>query len=179
MTTTNTTQDRPAVTDYKVDSTVEISLTELKQNYIAKFHELEEDREVFSDIKSDAGRRKHFHPLSPGGHLGPAKITLPHNFHLSYVEVPPGSAAILHAHDAIEVFIPLYGRISFLVNDGGKDQFELDPLDVFSAPTRQLRTFKNIGNTNALFLVIYDGSDDVLNKIYVDQATHDDLHEGS
>ncbi|WP_165497160.1 cupin domain-containing protein [Rhodococcus sp. ABRD24] len=166
------TTQRPAVTDYKVRPTVNFTAAELEASHIARFHELIEDVEVFSDIKSAVGRRKHFHPLSPRGHLGPAKITTPHNFHMSYVEVPPGSSSFLHAHDAVEVFIPIHGKIAFIFNDGGEEEIVLDPLDVFSVPPHMIRNFKNIGTTNALFLVIYDG-DDVLNKIYVDQETHD------
>lgn len=164
------TTPRPAISDYEVGPTVRFSPEELEAQYIARYHDLVEDQAVFSDIKG----RKHFHPLSPRGHLGPAKITTPHNFHMSYVEVPPGVSAFLHAHDAVEVFVPIYGKLAFMFNDGGEDEVILDPLDVFSVPPRLIRNFKNVGKTNALFMVIYDG-DDVLNKIYLDQDTHDEF----
>ena len=143
-----------------------MSVEELEASHIARFEDLREDTTVFADINTPKGRRRHFHPISPGGHLGPASITTPHNFHMSYLEVPPGSSAVLHAHDAVEVFIPITGKFVIRVGDEGQQVIDMAPLDVISVPPRLTRTFENVGLITGILQVIYDGGDRVLDKIY-------------
>lgn len=158
-----------------IADTIEVSPQEMEEKYIARFRDLVDDNEIFADIKEPEGQRRHFHVISHNNHLGPAKITTPHHFHMSYLEVPPGSQANLHAHDAPEIFIPITGRFAFFYGDNADNSVELDPLDVISLPEKLMRTFKNVGNTNGILMVIYDGADEVLGKIYVNQQQADHL----
>ena len=106
--TASTETERYKMKMYVKDS-VTITAQELEDKYVARFKDLVADEDVFADIKTAAGRRRHFHVISEGGHLGPAKITTPHNFHISYLEVPPGSSAGLHARGAPERWIAPVG----------------------------------------------------------------------
>lgn len=164
---------------FYVDKTINVSPETLASTYLARFRDLVDDEEVFADIKTPEGKRKHFHVISEGGHLGPAKIRTPHHFHMSFIEVPPGSGANLHAHDAPEIFVPISGRFAIIYGDKGEHQVELEPLDTISVPVNLMRTFKNIGNVTGILMVIYDGPGEVLGKIYVNQETADDLYSSS
>ncbi len=162
-----------------VDDTISISPEEVEAKYLARFRDLVDDQEVFADIKSPEGRRRHFHVISENGHLGPAKITTPHHFHISYLEVPPGMSAALHAHDAPEVFIPMTGKFALLYGDHGEHAVEMDPFDTFSVPIGVMRTFKNIGITSAILMVIYDGPGEVLGKIFVNEETAEAMRKNT
>lgn len=156
---------------FYVDNTISITPEELERRYIARFKDLVDDTEIFADINTAQGQRRHFHVISENGHLGPAKITTPHHFHISYLEVPPGTSAALHAHDAPEIFIPITGKFAILYGDRGEHEAALDPLDTISVPPGLMRTFKNIGNVNGILMVIYDGPGEVLGKIFVNEET--------
>jgi mannose-6-phosphate isomerase-like protein (cupin superfamily) len=160
-----------------VKDTISITPEELESKYVARFDQLVDDSEIFADIKTQEGRRRHFHVISENNHLGPARITTPHNFHVSYLEVPPNTSAALHAHDLPEIFIPMTGRFAILFGDHGENSVELAPLDTISVPVGLMRTFKNIGNTNGILMVIYDGPGEVLGKIYVNSSTAEDMRQ--
>lgn len=172
-------KEPPVISHYKmkgvIAATRAIEPAELEQSYVARFKDLVEDPEVFADIKQPGGQRRHFHVISENNHIGPAKITTPHHFHMSYLEVPPGSAALLHAHDAPEIFIAMTGRFVIQYGDDGQQQLELEPLDVVSVPVGLMRTFKNVGNVSGILMVIYDGPGNVLDKIFMHQQLADDL----
>lgn len=154
-----------------VDKTIAVAPEEMEARHVARFRDLVDDTEIFADIKTPTGQRRHFHVISEKAHLGPAKITTPHHFHISYLEVPPGVRAALHAHDAPEVFIPMSGRFAIHYGDQAQHRLDLDPLDTVSVPAGLMRTFENTGNTNAILMVIYDGPGEVLGKIYVNEDT--------
>lgn len=154
-----------------VGKTIEVDPKVMEEKHLARFQDLVDDDEIFADIKTTEGRRRHFHVISENGHLGPAKITTPHNFHVSYLEVPPGIRAALHAHDAPEIFIPMNGKFALHYGDRAEHRLALDPLDTVSVPAGLMRTFENVGNTNAILMVIYDGPGEVLGKIYVNEET--------
>lgn len=158
-----------------VGKTISVDPTEMEAKYVARFSELVDDQEIFADIKTSQGQRRHFHVISEDGHLGPAKITTPHHFHISYLEVPPGSSAALHAHAAPEVFIPMSGKFALHYGDHAEHTLELDQMDTVSVPTGLMRTFQNIGNTNGILMVIYDGPGEVLGKIYVNEEVAEDM----
>lgn len=159
-----------------VKDTIVVAPEELEKKYVARFNELVDDAEIFADIKTEEGRRRHFHVISEGGHLGPGtKITTPHHFHISYLEVPPGSNATLHAHDLPEIFIPMTGKFAIIYGDQGEHSIELNPLDTISVPSGLMRTFKNVGITTGIIMVIYDGSGDVLGKVFVNPETAEQI----
>lgn len=172
-------QEASIISHYKMKGviapTTSIDAEELERSYVARFKNLTDDQEVFADIKQPGGQRRHFHVISENNHIGPAKITKRHHFHMSYLEVPPGSAAILHAHDAPEVFIPMTGHFVIQYGDDGKQEVALEPMDVISVPVGLMRTFKNVGNVNGILMVIYDGPGNVLDKIFMHQEFADEL----
>lgn len=149
-----------------VDKTIHVDPADMEAKHVARFKDLVDDQDVFADIKNGNPRR-HFHVISEDSHLGPARITTPHHFHMSYLEVPPGVSANIHAHAAPEIFIPMTGRFQIIYNDNGTDAVDLEPLDAVSVPVGLMRTFKNVGTVNGLLMVIYDGPGEVLGKIYV------------
>ena len=177
--TTYTNAPTPATPHYKMKGVIaptrSISPAEMERTSVARFKDLQEDPNIFADIKQPGGTRRHFHVISENNHIGPARITGRHHFHMSYLEVPPGSSAMLHAHDAAEIFIPISGRFAIIYGDDGEHQVDLEPLDTISVPIGVMRTFKNIGNVNGVLMVLYDGVGDVLDKIFIHQRLANDL----
>lgn len=70
-------------------------------------------------------------------------------------------------------------KFAILYGDHGEHSIELDPLDTISVPVGLMRTFKNIGNTSGILMVIYDGPGEVLGKIYVNNETADTMRRNS
>lgn len=137
------------------------------ERYIARFDDLIEDKEIFPDIKLEAlGDRKHYHVISHRSHLGPARITTPHHFHMSFLKVPPGNGARLHAHRLPEVFVVLKGRFAIIWGERGEHEVELGEFDTISVPVNVMRTFRNIGDGEGLLQAIYDGPGEVLGEIF-------------
>lgn len=158
-----------------VDATRSVSPQEMEAKYVARFKDLVDDDEVFPDIKQARNPRRHFHVISENNHIGPAGITTPHHFHMSYLEVPPGVSAGLHAHALPEVFIALSGRFQIIYGDQGEHTLELEQYDAVSVPVGVMRNFKNVGNVNGLLMVIYDGPGEVLGKIFISPDAAQDL----
>lgn len=182
MTTANlSSETAPVISNYKmkgvISTTTSIEPEELERSYVARFKDLRDDPEIFADVNTPGSQRRHFHVISEANHIGPAKITARHHFHMSYLEVPPGSAAMLHAHDAPEIFIPMTGRFVIEYGDDGQKRVELEPLDVISVPIGLMRTFRNVGNVNGILMVIYDGPGNVLDKIFIHQQLANELIE--
>lgn len=158
----------------KIANTVSITPEDMEARHVARFSDLEDDVDVFPDIQ-EVNPRKHFHVISRDHHIGPARIPLPHHFHLSFMEVPPGGTAGLHAHETPEVFIVLSGRVQMIYGDDGEHVTELGQYDTISIPPRVMRNFKNVGNVSAFMIVIYDGPGDVLGEIFVNREAAKNL----
>lgn len=158
-----------------IDKTQSVSPQVMEHIHVARFKDLVDDRDIFPDIKDSPNPRRHFHVISEGSHIGPSKITTPHHFHMSYLEVPPGATAGLHAHALPEVFIPLTGRFQIIYGDHGENTLDLEPYDTVSVPPGVMRNFKNVGNVNGLMIVIYDGPGEVLGKIFINREAADEL----
>jgi len=142
-----------------------IEMREIEAN-LARYADLVDDRDVFPDLTEvPTATRRHYHVISPGSHLGPAKITTAHNFHMSILECPPGSGPPLHMHDLGEIFVCIKGKFAILWGNKGEHSIELGPLDTFSVPVGIMRTFDNIGDEEGTLLVIYDGGGEVLGAI--------------
>ncbi|MGE0253329.1 MAG: cupin domain-containing protein [Alphaproteobacteria bacterium] len=157
---------------FRIKQPRQIDPAEVEARHVARFDELTEDPAIFEEDRRGPGARRHFHVISGDGVLETAKIKTPHHFHISYVELPPGNQVRLHAHDVPEVFIPMTGTFRLSYGDNGEHSVVLRPLDTFSVPVGVMRTFKNVGLTTAVIMVIYDSPGDVVGKIFYgpDQA---------
>lgn len=141
---------------------------EQMEQYVARYSDLSEDLDIFPDIRNKPeGRRKHFHVISHNQHLGPSKITSRHSFHLSFLEVPPGSRAGLHAHRLPEIFIVHEGQFALIWGNHEEHRVLLGPRDTISVPPNVMRTFQNVGEIDGVLQVIYDGEGEVLGEIFV------------
>ena len=144
---------------------VEMSPAEMEP-YIARYADLKEDLDIFPGIKATPdGYRKHFHVISHNSHLGPASITTPHGFHMSFLEVPPGNGGKLHAHNLPEVFIGVTGLFEISWGNQGHHSVVLGPRDTISVPPRHAY-LKNCGEGPGILQVIYDGAGEVLGGIF-------------
>ena len=83
-----------------------------------------------------------------------AEITDARYFSVTYVGADPGKGAALHAHETIEVFIPLTGRWAAYWGEAGDKEIEIGPFDVISFPPGCYRGFRNIGDTHAMRMAI-------------------------
>lgn len=173
MTGTNAAAD--AAIRFRVKKSTAVDPAVVERDYVARFDELTEDPAIFEEDRKGSGARRHFHVISGDGVLPTAKIRTPHHFHVSYVELPPGNMVRLHAHDVPEVFIPMTGTFELLYGGAAEHSVVLRPLDTFSVPVGVMRTFRNIGPTTAIIMVIYDSPGDVLGKIFYDPERADDI----
>lgn len=165
-------------TTFRVKKSREMDPAEVEAKHLARFNDLVEDSSIFKEDRSkDIGTRRHFHVISPDGHLEGAKITSPHHFHISYVELPPGHEVQLHAHDVAEVFIQMTGTFEFGYGDQAQHTVVLNPFDTLSVPIDVMRCFKNVGLTNGLVMVIYDKPGDILENIFYDEGHIDTIRE--
>ena len=176
MTATDTTDDTPGV-EFRIKESLKMDPADVEARHVARFHELVEDPAIFEEDRTGSGARRHFHAISDNGVLPTAKIKTPHHFHVSYVEMPPGNQVRLHAHDVPEVFIPMTGTWELYYGDEGEHCVALNPLDTFSVPVGVMRTFKNVGLTTALIMVIYDSPGEVMGKIFYGPNQTDEIRE--
>lgn len=116
------------------------------------------EREAFNVIGNGVTENKDLVPAIPGDG----------GFNVTYIRSKPGARGALHAHPTVEVFIPLSGKWAVIWNDDadfGKTDNELvlEHGDVISVPPGVMRCFKNVGDTEAVLLVIFG----------LDQSTND------
>ena len=83
-----------------------------------------------------------------------ASITDARYFSITYVGADPGKGAALHAHETIEVFIPLTGRWSAYWGETGEKEIIVEPFDVISFPPGCYRGFRNVGDDHAMLMAI-------------------------
>ncbi|MBO6783277.1 MAG: hypothetical protein JJ899_08410 [Alphaproteobacteria bacterium] len=165
-------------TTFRIKESREMDPAEVETKHVARFNDLIEDDSIFKEDRDDEiGERRHFHVISPEGYLKDAKITSPHHFHISYVELPPGHEVQLHAHDVAEVFVQMTGTFEFGYGDQGQHKVVLNPMDTFSVPIDVMRGFKNVGLTNGIVMVIYDKPGDILENIFYDEEHIDEIRE--
>jgi mannose-6-phosphate isomerase-like protein (cupin superfamily) len=145
------------------------------QQYIARYRDLREDPNAFPGVTSDASRRRICYVISPDNLAGPAAITTPHHFHLSYLESELGKAPPLHAHPYAEIFICLQGKYAIAWGDDGEHVVELEQYDTFSVPPGVMRKVYNVSDGPGMIIGIYDGGGDPLSGITVPQSVIDEL----
>ena len=145
------------------------------ERYVARYKDLREDPNAFPGVTSAAARRRICYVISPDNLAGPAAITTPHNFHLSYLESEPGKAPPLHAHPYAEIFICLKGKYAIAWGDAGENVVELEQYDTFSVPAGVMRKVYNVSDGPGMIIGIYDGGGDPLSGITVPQSVIDEL----
>jgi quercetin dioxygenase-like cupin family protein len=141
--------------------------------YVAKFDALMPDPNAFRDASDPNRRLKIMWAISPGNAGGPAAITAPHSFHMTYIESEPGHHPVLHYHDYPEIFVCLRGQYTIHWGNKGEHGVVLNPYDVFSVPPGLMRSVENTGTETGLVMVLYGDVADPNAGIFVPQEVID------
>ena len=109
---------------------------------------------------------KNYKPDGTQGYalIGRAGRTTPaiageHGFTMAVNKVSPGKGAPLHSHPKPEVFVVLSGSCAFFWGDKGENEVTLKQWDTISFPTGTQEGFRNVGNEEAVLLVVLSGSE--------------------
>lgn len=134
----------------------EPSIAEMERR-VARFAELQPSKQAFVDTRIPEYHRDIYNVIGRGvtedAGLAPA-ISDSRYFSITYVGADPGKGAALHAHETIEVFIPLTGRWAAYWGEAGDKEIEIGPHDVISFPPGVYRGFRNIGDSHAILMAI-------------------------
>ncbi|MEK9660125.1 MAG: cupin domain-containing protein [Alphaproteobacteria bacterium] len=141
--------------------------------YVAKFGELTPDPDAFRDANDPNRRLKIMWAISPNNMGGPAAISAPHSFHMTYIESEPGHHPVLHYHDYPEIFVCMRGQYTIHWGNKGENRVVLDPFDTFSVPPGLMRSVENTGTETGLVMVLYGDVEDPNAGIYVPQEVID------
>lgn len=124
---------------------------------VARFDQLKPSKRAFVDTRIPEYHRDIYNVIGRGvtedPDLSPA-ITDSRYFGITYVGADPGKGAALHAHETIEVFIPLTGRWAAYWGATGDKEIEVGPHDVISFPPGVFRGFRNVGDSHAILMAI-------------------------
>lgn len=134
-------------------------LQSIEKTRVARFRELKPFSLAFVDSLLPEGRKKNLKVIGRGVVENPdmqPPIADDHGVTVSYIVVPPGGGAGLHAHKTFEVFIPINGPLTVLVGDD-KEELQLQPLDVVSIPTGVMRGFRNHNDFELTVLAMVGG----------------------
>src|SRR5262245_3068767 len=122
----------------------------------------------FQDLKpvDYASFIKNYKPDGTQGYalIGRAGKTVPaiegeHGFTMAVNKVSPGKGAPLHSHPKPEVFVVLSGTCAFFWGDKGENEVTLGPWDTISFPAGTKEGFRNVGEEEAVLLVVLSGSE--------------------
>ncbi len=109
---------------------------------------------------------KNYKPEGTQGYalIGRAGRTTPaiageHGFTMAVNKVSPGKGAPLHSHPKPEVFVVLSGSCAFFWGDEGENEVTLKQWDTISFPAGTQEGFRNVGNEEAVLLVVLSGSE--------------------
>ncbi|MBY4892787.1 hypothetical protein A8B78_10920 [Jannaschia sp. EhC01] len=134
----------------------DISVEEM-QARVARYRELKASPQAFVDTRIPEYERDIYNVIGRGvtedAGLAPSIIDSRY-FGITYVGAEPGKGAALHAHETIEVFIPLVGRWAAYWGENGDKEIELDLFDVISFPPGVYRGFRNIGDAPGMLMAI-------------------------
>ena len=134
-------------------------LQKIEATRVARFDKLKPFSLAFVDSLLPDGRKKNLKVIGKGvvenADMQPP-IGEDHGFTVSYIVVPPGGGAGLHAHKTAEVFIPMNGPLTVLIGDD-KEELQLAPLDVISVPTGVMRGFRNHNDFELTILAMVGG----------------------
>lgn len=130
---------------------------------VARLKDLKPSKQAFVDTRLPDHFRDIYNVIGRGvtedPDLAPA-ITDARYFSITYVGAEPGKGAALHAHETIEVFIPMTGKWSAYWGEQGDKEIILDTFDVVSFPPGVLRGFKNVGDEPAMLMAIIGSKPD-------------------
>jgi quercetin dioxygenase-like cupin family protein len=122
----------------------------------------------FQDLKpiDYASFIKNYKPDGTQGYalIGRAGKTVPaiegeHGFTMAVNKISPGKGAPLHSHPKPEVFVVLSGTCKFFWGDKGENEVTLRPWDTISFPAGTQEGFRNVGEEEAVLLVVLSGSE--------------------
>lgn len=134
----------------------DISVEEM-QKRVARYRELTASKQAFVDTRIPEYERDIYNVIGRGVTEDPAlaaQISDARYFSITYVGAEPGKGAALHAHETIEVFIPLTGRWAAYWGEAGDKEIEIEPFDVISFPPGVYRGFRNVGTEKAMLMAI-------------------------
>lgn len=134
-------------------------LKQIEATRVARFKNLKPFSLAFVDSLLPEGRKANLKVIGRGVVENAAMqppINDDHGFTVSYIVVPPGGGAGLHAHKTPEVFIPINGPLTVLIGDD-KEELPLAPLDVCSVPTGVMRGFRNHNDFELTVLAMVGG----------------------
>jgi len=124
---------------------------------IARFKAMTPSKQAFVDTRIAEYERDIFNVIGRGvtedPDLAPA-IPNAEGFNVTYVGAEPGKGAALHAHETVEVFIPMSGRWTVYWGDDGEHEVTLEAFDCISVPTHVMRGFRNAGDSFAHLMAI-------------------------
>jgi quercetin dioxygenase-like cupin family protein len=127
------------------------------QARLARYKDLKASKQAFVDTRIPEYERDIYNVIGRGvtedANLS-ASITDARYFSITYVGAEPGKGAALHAHETIEVFIPLTGRWAAYWGEKGDKEIEIEPFDVISFPPGVYRGFRNVGDGPAMLMAI-------------------------
>jgi uncharacterized RmlC-like cupin family protein len=109
-------------------------------------------------------------PQSQGGPMAQCPAIVGQNgLSVIIARCPPGDKPALHTHfKTHETFLCLQGRFRIRWGDDGEFDTVIEQFDTIAVPPGVCRDFRNIGDTEALLLVLITGSgDDDFNDIAV------------
>lgn len=135
---------------------IDLSVEEM-QARVARFRDLKASPQAFVDTRIPQYERDIYNVIGRGvtedAGLAPS-ISDSRYFSITYVGAEPGKGAALHAHETIEVFIPLVGRWAAYWGEDGDKEIEIDLFDVISFPPGVYRGFRNIGDGPGMLMAI-------------------------
>ena len=135
---------------------IEPSVEEM-QARLARYRDLKASKQAFVDTRIPDYERDIYNVIGRGVTEDAsltAHITDARYFSITYVGAEPGKGAALHAHETIEVFIPLTGRWAAYWGEAGDKEIAIEPFDVISFPPGVYRGFRNIGDGPAMLMAI-------------------------
>lgn len=125
---------------------------------VARFHDLKPiDYASFIKNYTPDGTQG-YALIGRAGRTQPA-ISGEHGFTMAVNKVSPGKGAPLHSHPKPEVFVVLSGQCSFFWGDQGENEATLGPWDTISFPANTREGFRNVGEEEAVLLVVLTGSE--------------------
>lgn len=122
-----------------------------------RFRELVPSPRAFPDCALRGHVRTLFSALGRGAddeQLEGTAVEQAENYHIDFVEAPPGNGAALHSHGSEETFVALTGRWEVYWGDRGEESVGLEPFDGIVVPGGVLRGFRNTSGTRAVLLTI-------------------------
>lgn len=143
------------------------------QARVARYSALTASKQAFVDTRIPEYERDIYNVIGRGVTEDPAlapAIGDARYFGITYVGADPGKGAALHAHETIEVFIPLTGRWAAYWGESGDKEITVEPFDVISFPPGCYRGFRNVGDSHAMLMAIIGSRPDTGDGGHVDWA---------